>query len=101
MKLEMLPWNENARPEEEALRERLERDGFEIFRWSDRPGASYAPHSHDHDESLWVVAGRITFGIAGRRYSLGAGDRLMLPRGTVHTAEVGGEGATYLIGQKQ
>jgi quercetin dioxygenase-like cupin family protein len=100
MKLETVRWAEAGAPEEGVLRARLEKDGFEIFRWSDGPGATYTPHSHDHDESLWVIAGRITFGIAGRDYPLGPGDRLMLPKGTVHTAEVGADGATYLIGQK-
>jgi quercetin dioxygenase-like cupin family protein len=100
MKLELLPWNDTATPNERDLRARLERDGFEAFCWSDQPGASYTPHSHDHDESLWCIAGRIVFGIAGREYSLRPGDRLMLPKGTVHTAKVGSEGATYLIGQK-
>jgi quercetin dioxygenase-like cupin family protein len=101
MKLEVLRWTEAGLPEERTLRGRLEGDGFEAFCWSDGPGASYTPHSHDHDESLWVVAGRITFGIAGNDYSLGPGDRLMLPRGTVHTALAGPQGATYLIGQRK
>ena len=100
MKLEVLPWPERVAPNEKMLRERLESDGFEIFCWTDQPGADYTPHSHDHDESLWCIAGLITFGIAGREYPLGPGDRLMLPKGTVHTAKVGAEGATYLIGQK-
>jgi quercetin dioxygenase-like cupin family protein len=100
MKMEVLPWPERVAPNEKVLRERLESDGFEIFCWTDQPGADYTPHSHDHDESLWCIAGLITFGIAGREYPLGAGDRLMLPKGTVHTAKVGAEGATYLIGQK-
>lgn len=100
MKLERLPWNEAGAPIEAELRGRLAADGFTTMAWSDPPDRTYAPHSHDHDESLWCVAGTITFHIAGRDHRLDAGDRLMLPRGTVHGATAGSSGATYLIGER-
>jgi quercetin dioxygenase-like cupin family protein len=100
MRLERVPWTEAAAPSEDALRARLTADGFEAFAWSDAPGADYTAHAHDHDESLWVVDGEITFGVGARAYRLGSGDRLMLPGGTVHTAHVGPEGARYLIGRR-
>ncbi len=85
---------------EATLEAQLAREGYEVFGWSDAPGASYTAHSHDHDESLWVVDGEITFGVANDELTLGPGDRLMLPKGTVHTARAGGSGARYLIGQR-
>ena len=100
MKLEMIPWADARSVEETVLRRRLEADGFEVWGWTDQPGADYQPHAHDHDESLWVVTGEIIFGAAGREFRLGPGDRLMLPQGTVHTARAGPAGATYLIGEK-
>ena len=100
MKLERIPWAGPDNPVESALRQRLEGEGFDVWRWSDAPGAHYAPHSHDHDESLWIVDGDITFGAAGAELHLLPGDRLMLPRGTVHTATAGPRGATYLIGER-
>lgn len=101
MRLERIAWTEAGGPTEADLRRRLEADGFEAFAWSDGPGAVYSAHAHDHDESLWVVAGEITFGIDGCDYRLGRGDRLMLPRNTVHTARTGADGARYLIGQRR
>lgn len=100
MRLERIAWGGAGTPTEPELRRALEADGFSAFAWTDAPGASYAPHSHDHDESLWCIAGEITFGAEGRLLSLGPGDRLMLPGGTVHTALAGPAGATYLIGQR-
>jgi quercetin dioxygenase-like cupin family protein len=100
MQLERIPWPGPEAPEESALRERLEREGFSAFSWRDAPGATYSAHSHDHDESLWVVDGEITFGAEGEELRLAPGDRLMLPRGTVHTARAGPRGATYLIGER-
>jgi quercetin dioxygenase-like cupin family protein len=101
MRLARIPWPDPEPPAEATLHARLAHDGFDAFAWTDSPNATYAAHSHDHDESLWVVAGEITFGTAGGSFRLRAGDRLMLPAGTVHTAEVGPDGATYLIGQRR
>jgi quercetin dioxygenase-like cupin family protein len=101
MRLERIPWRESAPPTGEVLRRRLAAEGFEAFEWRDAPGADYAPHSHDHDESLWVIEGEIVFGAGGEEYRLAPGDRLMLPQGTVHTARAGRAGARYLIGERR
>jgi quercetin dioxygenase-like cupin family protein len=100
MRLERIPWPGPGTPVEAALCERLEAEGFSAFVWRDTPEATYSAHSHDHDESLWVVDGEITFGAEGKEFRLVAGDRLMLPKGTVHTARAGLRGATYLIGER-
>lgn len=100
MKLELLAWTDAQAPNESELRHRLAADGFDAMLWSDPPHRTYAPHSHDHDESLWCLGGMITFHIDGADYRLGPGDLLMLPRSTVHGATAGAEGATYLIGEK-
>jgi quercetin dioxygenase-like cupin family protein len=100
MRLEVISWNGGAPLTEEALRQRLTDEGFEVFHWRDTAGTDYQPHSHDHDESLWVLEGEMTFGVAGRELHLRAGDRLMLPKGTIHTARAGANGVTYLIGER-
>jgi quercetin dioxygenase-like cupin family protein len=101
MRLAVVPWAGPEAPLEATLRRRLADDGFDVFAWSDAPGADYQPHAHDHDESLWIVDGEITFGIGGAPHRLGPGDRLMLPAGMVHTAHAGPVGARYLIGQRR
>jgi quercetin dioxygenase-like cupin family protein len=100
MRLERIPWLGGERVDAEELRRRLEAEGFSVWSWTDGPGATYAPHTHDEDESLWVVAGEITFGADNRELRLGPGDRLMLPAGTVHTARAGDAGAMYLVGER-
>ena len=100
MRLEVIPWNGGPPPTEDMLREQLTDDGFEVFRWRDEVGTEYQPHSHEHDESLWVVEGEMTFGAGGREFHLRPGDRLMLPKGTIHTARAGIDGVTYLIGER-
>jgi quercetin dioxygenase-like cupin family protein len=100
MTLEKIAWAGGAAPAAADLRRTLESDGFSVWQWTDAPGANYGPHSHDHDESIFCVAGEITFGAGGRELTLRPGDRLMLPKGTVHTAVAGDDGATYLIGER-
>ena len=101
MRLEQIPWKGPDKPTESTLAARLAADGFESFLWIDPPDADYSPHAHDHDESLWVIDGDITFGAEGKELRLGPGDRLMLPKGTIHTARAGHEGARYLIGERR
>ena len=100
MRLETIFWKGNGTVEENTLRLQLEEEGFNVFHWRDEAGVSYDPHSHAHDQSLWVIDGALVFAAAGRDYRLKPGDRLMLPRGTVHTAHAGADGATYLIGER-
>lgn len=101
MRLERLAWDGAGPPSEAALRARLASDGFDARAWTDAPGAHYASHAHENDESLWVLAGEITFEVADVAYRLGPGDRLQLPAGTRHAATVGADGATYLIGERR
>ena len=101
MRHEQIPWKGPDKPTESALAARLAADGYESFLWIDPPDADYSPHAHDHDENLWVIEGEITFGAEGQELRLGPGDRLMLPKGTIHTARAGREGARYLIGERR
>jgi len=101
MRLERIAWTGTAPLDEGTLRARLAADGFDAWSWTDQPGATYAPHRHENDESLWVITGEIAFVIDGNRYRLAPGDRLQLPAGTVHAAEAGPEGATYLVGERR
>lgn len=101
MQVEVIRWDERAAPDPRVLRRRLEAEGFDVLSWNDAPGTTYEPHTHEHDESLWICSGAMTFGIAGREHHLRAGDRLILPRGTVHTAVAGEQGTAYLVGQRR
>ena len=95
MRLALLRSPTSHEPTEAELRGSLA--GLDVFRWSDEPDAFYAPHTHDRDETICLVAGEITFTVDDRDYTLRPGDRLLLPAGTVHAARAGQAGATYLI----
>ena len=84
------------------LMDRLQKEATGCYSWSNGPGDTYAPHSHGYEKVLYCVDGSITFVLAGagRRLELKAGDRMVLPAGTVHAAEVGPGGCTCIEGRR-
>jgi quercetin dioxygenase-like cupin family protein len=76
---------------------RLRAAGLDPGRWSNGPGDRYASHDHGYDKVIVVERGSIRFGLAdGTAIEMTAGDRLDLPAGTVHDAQVGPDGVTCL-----
>ena len=80
----------------------LRKEAGGCYSWSNGPGDTYAPHSHGYEKVLYCIDGSITFVLegTGRRLELTAGDRMVLPAGTVHAAEVGPRGRTCIEGQR-
>jgi quercetin dioxygenase-like cupin family protein len=64
------------------------------------PSDTYAPHVHDYDKVIVVVHGSITWSLPATNeiFETLAGDRIELPRGTWHAAEVGPRGVICLEG---
>jgi quercetin dioxygenase-like cupin family protein len=86
----------------EDLMTRLRAEAGGCCSWSNGPGDRYAPHSHDYEKVLYCVDGSITFLLEaeGRQLDLTAGDRMVLPSGTVHSAVVGPAGCTCIEGRR-
>lgn len=102
MPIKVIPWKKKEKPIVSELTSQLEQEGYDVFSWKDSAGTTYAPHSHDEDELIWVYEGGIEFVIDGKKYFLKEGDRLVLPHGTVHEAFVPAPHGpvSYLIGHK-
>lgn len=96
-------WDGSRPPDERALRARFAAQNLEPYAWGNPPGDVYAPHSHPYHKVLMVLRGSITFGLPdeGRYLTLHAGDRLDLPPGVVHDAQVGEQGVTCLEAVRQ
>lgn len=101
LNLEMIPWDSDDDPIRSQLEESLLEDGFDPFAWVDEPEKRYDSHAHDHDECIWILRGSMEFTVGGQTFSLAQGDRLMLPRGSLHEAVIGLDGCEYLIGQRR
>ena len=81
------------------LMARLREEADGCHSWSNAPGDVYAAHSHAYAKVLYCVAGSITFKLADEELRLRPGDRMALPAGTVHAAEVGPDGCTCVEGR--
>ena len=84
--------------DEAALRHRLVGEGLDASSWGNGPYDHYPEHRHAYDKVLVAAAGSIVFHLPelARDVLLEAGDRLDLPAGTLHGADVGEAGVTCL-----
>ena len=86
-----------------AIRPRIEpgdSDGAVAIHEFDVPAGSglALPHSHDaYEETIYGVAGTVTFTIEGNPTDIGPGEAVCIPRGAVHSfANTGDDDATAL-----
>jgi mannose-6-phosphate isomerase-like protein (cupin superfamily) len=93
---------DSDKPDEWKLRKLMEREGYLVYQWSDRPGAVYEAHSHTTDQSHWIISGVLEITVKDIGIvTLQPGDRDFMPAGTIHSARVvGSEPVVYLIGEK-
>ncbi len=85
------------------LMARLRGEATGCYSWSNGPGDRYPAHSHSYEKVLYCVAGSIMFLLDAeerKRIELYAGDRMVLPAGTVHSAVVGPAGCTCIEGKR-
>jgi quercetin dioxygenase-like cupin family protein len=74
---------------------------FVVRRWdlAPYPGDQAPPHIHHKgDEAFCVVSGQLEVLVGDRRRTLGPGDHVVVPAGTIHTfATVGDETARVMV----
>lgn len=68
----------------------LEHEGYEVAAFAYRPGTLFPPHEHAQDKCDAVIEGHLRITVGETVYDLGPGDRLYLPAGTRHSADVVG-----------
>lgn len=80
--------------------EQLLAEGFvHIFDWTDAPGTVYEPHAHKDKVTIITTAGSVDFTIDGKTNTFRAGDRYDVPAGVIHSAVVGVEGWSCIVGE--
>lgn len=75
----------------------LEREGYEVSVYAYREGTVFPVHEHAQDKCDAVLEGMLRIVVDGVAYDLAAGDRLYLPAGTRHSAEVVGSGTVLSL----
>jgi hypothetical protein len=100
MQFKIIRWDRTSPPSLAELQAQLIKEGLFPYDWSNAPGDTYAPHVHDYDKVIVIVRGSITWILpeTNESYETHAGDRIELPRGTWHAAQVGPQGVTCLEG---
>ena len=66
------------------LTSKPESSGYEIFLQEAAEGSGPPPHSHDWDESFYVIKGGVEFGYDEEQVTATAGTFVHLPADTVH-----------------
>jgi len=68
----------------------LELEGYDVLVYTYRPGTVFSEHEHPKPKCDAVLEGVLRVTVGGVAIDLGAGDRIYLPAGTRHAAEVVG-----------
>ncbi|MCA0305483.1 MAG: cupin domain-containing protein [Proteobacteria bacterium] len=83
----------------EAFESDLRREGYEVIHGGQKPCFSEDLHAHDFDARIMVLGGEITLVRNNRAETFRAGDCCEVPAGCLHTAQVGPEGVSYIVGK--
>jgi quercetin dioxygenase-like cupin family protein len=99
--MQVIRWQGTEQPQEHELRSRMQKEGLAPYSWSNGPGDIYAVHNHSYEKVLYCVRGSIRFILpdqpeGSRLIDLAAGDCMILPAHTRHSAQVGPHGVTCL-----
>jgi len=70
--------------------------GYEIFLQQGDEGTGPPPHSHDWDETFYVLSGCVEISFDGNTANATAGSLVHLPAGTVHSFRFGAGGGEML-----
>jgi len=76
---------------ERRLMRVMEMEGYEVLVYTYRAGTVFPPHAHARPKCDAVLEGTLRVSVGDGSWDLAAGDRIYLPAGTRHAAEVVGE----------
>jgi quercetin dioxygenase-like cupin family protein len=84
----------------EKFKQDLYKEGFKtVFVWEDRPNAKYSAHTHPCKTVHIVLKGSITITSEGEVKTCRPFERFDVEANTIHSALIGSEGCTYIIGE--
>jgi quercetin dioxygenase-like cupin family protein len=69
----------------------MEMEGYDVLVFTYRAGTVFPPHEHARGKCDGVLEGVLRVTVGEATFDLRAGDRIYLPAGTRHAAEVVGE----------
>jgi quercetin dioxygenase-like cupin family protein len=75
---------------EKRMMRLLELEGYDVLVYTYRPGTIFPEHEHAHPKCDGVIQGVLRIAVGEAAWDLGPGDRIYMPAGTRHRAEVVG-----------
>jgi quercetin dioxygenase-like cupin family protein len=86
--------------DKDILIKKLKDEDFtHVYEWHDEPNTEYPAHVHRGDVSMYIVDGGLTICFGVDEIILNKGDRFDVPVGKEHTAKVGPNGCTFIVGE--
>lgn len=76
---------------ERRLMRLMELEGYDVLVYTYRAGTVFSEHEHGQEKCDAVLEGVLRITVGDRVFDLSKGDRLYLPAGTRHAAQVVGE----------
>ncbi|MDQ2979863.1 MAG: cupin domain-containing protein [Acidobacteriota bacterium] len=76
---------------EKRMMRMLEMEGYDVLVFTYRPGTTFPQHEHARAKCDGVLSGTLRISVGDAVFDLGPGDRLYVPAGTRHAAEVVGD----------
>ncbi len=77
--------------DEPNMRQRLEKEGYQVFLENYPPGTDLGKHTHAIVRKDAVLSGRLRVGTPEGEFILGPGDAIEIPIDLLHSAAVDGE----------
>jgi quercetin dioxygenase-like cupin family protein len=77
-------------PTEKRMMRALELEGYDVLVFTYRPGTVFPEHEHPRPKCDAVVQGVLRVIVGEKSFEVGPGDRIYVPAGTRHAAEVVG-----------
>jgi quercetin dioxygenase-like cupin family protein len=99
--LDIVRWAKPKKPTLGEIQKMLHAEGLEYDVFSDRPGIKYGRHKHPFDDFIVIVSGKMKITTDSSEWVMKPGDRLDLPAGTSHSAEMMGKEEVQYISAKK
>jgi len=86
--------------DEQQWTKQLQDEGFDdVYVWEDSPNMYYPEHQHRDVTAHIILQGEMTVTVNGESHTYKPGERFDVPGKTAHSARMGPEGCTYMIGE--
>lgn len=84
----------------EQIAERIKKEEFEPEYFNTPPGYVYSTHQHPETTLLAFLGGSMKVKVGGNTFECLAGDKLLIPDNTLHSAIVGPDGCEFFWAER-